>query len=37
MRRRWAARLWGIAAALHLLVAMLILRRVVAGRGEPRG
>jgi tellurite resistance protein len=26
--------IWGIAAALHLLVAMLILRRVVAGRGE---
>ncbi len=27
--------IWGIAAALHLLVAMLILRRIVAGRGEP--
>ncbi len=26
--------IWGVAAALHLLVAMLILRRIVAGRGE---
>jgi tellurite resistance protein len=26
---------WGVAASLHLLVAMLILRRIVAGRGDP--
>jgi tellurite resistance protein len=28
------APLWGIAVALHLLVAMLLLRRILAGRGE---
>lgn len=30
-----AAALWSVAVALHLLVAMLLLRRVLAGRGDP--
>jgi tellurite resistance protein len=31
----FAATLWSIAVALHLLVAMLLLRRVLGGRGDP--
>lgn len=30
----FGAALWGVAVALHLVVAMLLLRRVLAGRGE---
>jgi len=30
----FGAGLWGVAVALHLVVAMLLLRRVFAGRGE---
>ncbi|NKE48747.1 C4-dicarboxylate ABC transporter [Roseomonas frigidaquae] len=30
----FGAGLWGVAVALHLVVAMLLLRRVLAGRGE---
>jgi len=29
------ALLWGVAVALHLILATLLLRRVVAGRGDP--
>ncbi len=29
------AALWGVAVALHLLLATMLLRRLVAGRGEP--
>ncbi len=31
---RFGAGLWGVAIALHLVVAMLLLRRMLAGRGE---
>jgi tellurite resistance protein len=32
---RFGAALWSVAVAVHLLVAMLLLRRVLGGRGDP--